>query len=63
MPSKMVNFFLEFCGILYKENMAVKKVRNSISIEFRKHPNRRLKGQFHEKVGELRIWGVSLSPN
>jgi hypothetical protein len=22
-----------------------------------------LKGQSHEKVGELRIWGVSLSPN
>jgi hypothetical protein len=22
-----------------------------------------LKGQSHEKVGELRVWGISLGPN
>jgi hypothetical protein len=28
-----------------------------------KKQNMSLKGQSHEKVGEMRVWGISLGPN
>jgi hypothetical protein len=37
--------------------------RNVFGINFGPYKGYNLKGQSHEKVGEMSVWGISLGPN